>query len=91
MSPTFKKYLVLICPTNTHTKVSSTETGIIFGSIVYDVAGSGSSDSSCVILNDIHIDVMDYIFPAECTNVEFRAMWAEFEWENKVVVNTDFE
>lgn len=68
-------------------KVSSTETGIIFGNIVYDVAGAGSS-SGCVILNDIHIDVMDYIEPGEVSDSDFRSMWAEFEWENKVAVNT---
>lgn len=68
-------------------KVSSTETGIIFGNIVYDVAGSGSS-TGCVILNDIHVDVMDYIQPGEVSDADFRSMWAEFEWENKVAVNT---
>lgn len=31
---------------------------------------------------------MDYIIPASCTDVQFRQMWAEFEWENKVTVNT---
>jgi len=69
-------------------KVSSTETGIIFGNIVYDVAGSSSSDKNCVILNDIHIDIMDYIAPAYCSETAFRTMWQEFEWENKVAVNT---
>lgn len=39
-----------------------------------------------VVLNDIHIDIMDYIVPASCTDTEFRQMWAEFEWENKVRV-----
>lgn len=68
-------------------KVSSTETGIIFGNIVYDVAGS-SNPSGCVILNDIHVDVMDYIEPGEVSDTAFRSMWAEFEWENKVAVNT---
>jgi len=67
-------------------KVSSTETGIIFGNIVYDTAGSMSN--GCIILNDIHIDVMDYIKPGEVTDAAFRSMWAEFEWENKVAVNT---
>lgn len=71
-------------------KVSSTETGIIFGNIVYDVAGSGAN-SGCVILNDIHVDVMDYIEPGEVTDSAFRSMWAEFEWENKVEVNTSFK
>ena len=41
-----------------------------------------------MVLNDIHIDIMDYIVPASCTETEFRSMWAEFEWENKVSVNT---
>lgn len=54
---------------------------------VYDVFGAGS-DRSVVVLNDIHIDIMDYIVPATCTDLEFRQMWAEFEWENKVSVNT---
>ncbi|XP_014469384.1 PREDICTED: coatomer subunit beta [Dinoponera quadriceps] len=68
-------------------KVASTENGIIFGNIVYDVSGAGS-DRSVVVLNDIHIDIMDYIVPATCTDAEFRQMWAEFEWENKVSVHT---
>ena len=32
---------------------------------------------------------MDYIVPASCNDTEFRQMWAEFEWENKVAVNTN--
>lgn len=43
------------------------------------------------MLADIHIDIMDYIVPASCADTQFRAMWAEFEWENKVAVNTSFE
>lgn len=50
---------------------------------VYDVSGA-ASDRNCVVLSDIHIDIMDYIQPATCTDAEFRQMWAEFEWENKV-------
>jgi coatomer subunit beta len=68
-------------------KVSSTETGVIFGNIVYD--GPSALDMSCIILNDIHIDIMDYINPAHCTEAQFRSMWLEFEWENKVNVNTN--
>ncbi|CAG2119165.1 unnamed protein product, partial [Medioppia subpectinata] len=68
-------------------KVASTENGIIFGNIVYDISGAGS-DRNVVVLNDIHIDIMDYIIPATCNDSQFRQMWAEFEWENKVTVNT---
>jgi coatomer subunit beta len=28
---------------------------------------------------------MDYISPATCADVAFQNMWAEFEWENKVI------
>lgn len=67
-------------------KVSSTETGVIFGNIVYET--TSVLDRNVVVLNDIHIDIMDYISPATCPDVAFRNMWAEFEWENKVAVNT---
>ncbi|GFU27131.1 coatomer subunit beta [Trichonephila clavipes] len=76
------------CNIKASVKVASTENGIIFGNIVYDISGS-ASDRSVVVLNDIHIDIMDYIIPATCTDQEFRQMWAEFEWENKVSVNTN--
>ncbi|KAG6731014.1 hypothetical protein I3842_01G109300 [Carya illinoinensis] len=67
-------------------KVSSTETGVIFGNIVYET--SNVHERTVVVLNDIHIDIMDYISPAVCSDAAFRTMWAEFEWENKVAVNT---
>ena len=67
-------------------KVSSTETGHIFGTIVYEDATT--QEMGYVNLNDIHIDIMDYIRPATCTEEAFRSMWAEFEWENKVAIST---
>jgi len=73
---------------NVSIKVSSTESGVIFGNIVYST--SKGVDKKIVVLNSIHMDIMDYIHPAACTDTEFRSMWAEFEWENKVSVNTDF-
>ncbi len=76
------------CSIKANVKVTSTENGIIFGNIVYDCGGI-SSDRNVVVLNDIHIDIMDYIVPASCNEQEFRQMWAEFEWENKVAVNTN--
>lgn len=72
------------CNIKANVKVSSTENGIIFGNIVYDT----SITSNVVVLNTIHIDIMDYIVPATCTDTEFLRMWQEFEWENKVSVNT---
>lgn len=67
-------------------KVSSTDTGVIFGNVVYE--GASSTETNVVILNDVHVDIMDYIQPAHCTETQFRTMWTEFEWENKVNINT---
>ncbi len=67
-------------------KVSSADTGVIFGFIVYN--RPGSAEQQIVILNDVHIDVMDYIQPAMCSENQFRSMWTEFEWENKVNINS---
>ena len=67
-------------------KVSSTDTGVIFGNVVYD--GPSSTETNVVILNDVHVDIMDYIQPAYCTETKFRTMWTEFEWENKVNINS---
>ncbi|KAJ1970763.1 coatomer subunit beta, partial [Dimargaris xerosporica] len=47
-----------------HIKVSSTETGVIFGTIYYD--GPTAGESTCVVLNDVHIDIMEYIQAAKC-------------------------
>ena len=67
-------------------KVSSTETGHIFGTIVY--TDMSTQQQKLINLNDIHMDIMDYIRPATCSDEMFRSMWAEFEWENKVAIAT---
>ena len=69
-----------------HRTVSSTDTGVIFGNVIYE--GEKGVDSNVVILNDVHVDIMDYIKPATCTETQFRTMWTEFEWENKVNINS---
>mmetsp|Transcript_9797 Transcript_9797/g.24867 ORF Transcript_9797/g.24867 Transcript_9797/m.24867 type:complete len:981 (-) Transcript_9797:768-3710(-) len=71
---------------NANIKVSSTETGHIFGTIVYE--NSSTAEKAYVNLNNIHLDIMDYIRPAMCSDENFRSMWAEFEWENKVAITT---
>ncbi|XP_026814952.1 coatomer subunit beta [Rhopalosiphum maidis] len=75
------------CNIKASVKVASTENGIIFGNIVYDIGGA-IGDRNVVVLDDIRIDIMDYIMPAVCNDSEFRQMWTEFEWENKVSVST---
>ncbi|OLL24612.1 Coatomer subunit beta [Neolecta irregularis DAH-3] len=67
-------------------KVSSTDTGVIFGNCIWDSAAA--TENNIVILSDIHVDIMDYIQPATCTETQFRNMWTEFEWENKVNISS---
>lgn len=67
-------------------KVSSADTGVIFGNIIYD--GGHGEDSRYVILNDVHIDTMDYVKPATCDDNSFRKMWNAFEWENKLRIKS---
>lgn len=57
-------------------QVSSTENGTIFGNIVYDSTQSG--DRHVVVMNSVHMDIMDYIHPASTSETQFRLMWAEF-------------
>merc|ERR1740120_552121 len=67
-------------------KVSSTETGVIFGYVTYDK--KGAADKECTVLNELHVDILDYIERAWIGELAFRTMWSEFEWENKININT---
>ncbi|WWC65786.1 uncharacterized protein I303_108408 [Kwoniella dejecticola CBS 10117] len=68
-------------------KVSSTETGVIFGAITYQKQGASDSDVT-IVMSDIHVDIMSFIKPNYVNEAQFRSMWTEFEWENKVAVQT---
>jgi coatomer subunit beta len=72
-----------------HVSINSTETGTIFGAIVYDVTGSNALTGNTVVLNEIHIDMIDYIQPAACDDASFRSMWQSFEWDTKVSVSAE--
>merc|ERR1719350_1613262 len=67
-------------------KVSSTETGIIFGYVTYEKRSA--ADKECTVLNELHVDILDYIERASIGELAFRTMWSEFEWENKININT---
>jgi len=69
-------------------KVSSTEAGSIYGSVVFD---SPTKDRQSVLLNEVHVDIMEYVRPATCSLPEFRQKWLDYEWENSVVVLTDLK
>jgi len=69
-------------------KVSSTESALIFGYATFD-RKSSLGTKEWLVLNEVRADVLDYMQP-NCVVKEssFKAMWQEFEWENKIAVNT---
>jgi len=68
-------------------KVSSTETGIIFGYVTYE-RSSAPENSGSIMMSDLHIDIIDYMERAWIGQLAFRTMWSEFEWENKINITT---
>lgn len=67
-------------------KVSSTDNGVIFGYLTYDSASG--SEPTMLNINEIQIDFINDLMQAKCSELEFKKKWAEYEWENKVQVNT---
>lgn len=68
--------------------VSAMESRTLFGNIVYQ--GKTAAESTYVILHDLHINVLDYVKPATCSETEFRSMWTALEWENKVPISFEY-
>jgi len=67
-------------------KVASTETGIIFGYVTYEK--KSAADKEVSVLNELHVDILDFIERSWIGELAFRTMWSEFEWENKININT---
>lgn len=114
-------------------EVSGTESGLIFGTIVYDIKVSrlhletvnrvsirfrtifgytraslrrqiccfvrlrasysgrlskfrqgSTADRHIVVLNDIRVNIVDFLLPKKCSDAQFRRFWAILEWENTV-------
>lgn len=69
-------------------KVFATANCGIFGYVTYDSA-SGNVPN-VITLNSIHLDFMEKLSPANCSEQEFKTMWADYEWENRVTVSTHY-
>lgn len=70
----------------TNVKVVSAENRRLFGNVVFDIV-SGEREQ-VITLNDISINITDYIKPAFTSFDDFRDVWRDCEWENKVTVKT---
>ncbi|KAG0463163.1 hypothetical protein HPP92_021639 [Vanilla planifolia] len=67
-------------------KVSSTETGVIFGNIVYET--SNVLERTVVVLNDIHIDIMDCLSGHVAVNTVIQD---EKEFLNHIIKSTNMK
>lgn len=65
-------------------KVSSTETGVIFGYVSFEK--KSATDKESIVLSELHVDILDYIEKGNISELKFRTQWSEFEWENKINV-----
>jgi coatomer subunit beta len=84
--------VVTLAPKQTGTvkatvKVTSTEEGIVFGNVTYDAVAGG--DQTVLALNEIPIDITEYIYPAPCSEREFRHLWSTYSSEVKVPVSLE--
>lgn len=71
----------------TNVKVVSAENRRLFGSIAFDDVGSDDREQ-VIMLNDISVNLTDYIKPSSISFDDFRDLWRDCEWENKVPVKT---
>ena len=63
-------------------KVSSSDAGVIFGNLTYDNTAGGLG---CMLtLNEVPIDVSEYITPQPCEDADFRRLWSSLNWESVV-------
>eukprot|EP00366_Plasmodium_knowlesi_P003228 XP_002260725.1 coatamer protein, beta subunit, putative [Plasmodium knowlesi strain H] len=67
-------------------KVHTTETGIIFGYVFYE--RKNENKKNYIVLSELNINMTDYINASFISSHLFRIMWSEFEWENKININT---
>lgn len=67
-------------------KVGSTETGVIFGYLLFEYP---DGKPEYMVLENITVDVMQYILPVhDMSDATFRVKWKKSDWENKIVIST---
>ncbi len=44
-----------------------------------------------MITNEISIDIINFIYPENIEIGEFRKLWTKYEWENRILINTNIE
>ena len=67
-------------------RASACQSGIILGHVFYEK--KSAADKNFIYMNELNVDILEYLEKAWINELQFRTMWSEFEWENKININT---
>eukprot|EP00398_MALV-I-01_sp_L67-1_P000226 gene226-727_t len=67
-------------------RASACQSGIILGHVFYEK--KSADDKSFIYMDELNVDILEYLEKAWVNELQFRTMWSEFEWENKININT---
>ncbi|KAL8433420.1 hypothetical protein ACSSS7_003902 [Eimeria intestinalis] len=68
-------------------RLKTTEAAVLFGAVSFERKSSAGS-RFYVLLAELPLDMLGLIKPTPISEVDFRAKWQEFEWENKLQIAT---
>ncbi|CAD8103287.1 unnamed protein product [Paramecium primaurelia] len=68
-------------------KFSSQDIGVVYGAIHYE--NNAGIEQAYLVTKEINVDLIDFIIPATVQIEQFRKLWAKYEWENRIVINTN--
>ncbi|EAL49134.1 coatomer beta subunit [Entamoeba histolytica HM-3:IMSS] len=73
-------------------KVDATTVGVISGYVNYDIADKNVTYNALdanLILNELRIEYLDQMRPCDVDIEVYQKKWMEYEWENKIPVDTE--
>ncbi|KAH0484983.1 MAG: hypothetical protein KVP17_000993, partial [Porospora cf. gigantea B] len=66
-------------------KAQASDSGVIFGHVTFEHKGVSRE---VVPLGELRVELLTAVELSWTTDLAYRTMWQEFEWENKIVINT---
>ncbi|ELP88936.1 coatomer beta subunit, putative [Entamoeba invadens IP1] len=73
-------------------KVDATTVGVISGYVNYDISDKNVTHHALdanLILNELRIEYLDQMTPCPCDREVYQKKWMEYEWENKIPIDTE--
>ena len=57
---------------------------MIFGYVTHEK--KSATDKECTVMNELHVDILDYIECATVGELAFHTMWSEFDDNRRIVL-----